>query len=102
MIDISSVGTDIGILDTQTGRAANILSVQAGSLQYAPTVGIDLKFFLSEEFAFPNESFRSYVIQVLASHSINVASMPEIVENLFKTYVVNLSPASNDKSLVAR
>jgi hypothetical protein len=102
MIDISSVSTDIGLLDTQTAKASNVLSVQLGSLQYAPTIGIDLAFFLSEDFAFQNESFKAYLIQVLAGHSINVASIPEVIDNLSKTYVVNLSPASNDKSMVAR
>jgi hypothetical protein len=102
MIDITSIGTDIGLLDTQVPRAGNILSIQVGSLQYAQDLGIDLKYFLSEDFEFQNESFRSYLIQTLANRSINVASMPELVENLFTKYTVNLSPSANDKSLVAR
>lgn len=104
MIDIaySAPGLDLGTFDTQTFRAKNILSVQVGSLVYAPDLGIDLKYFLSEEFRFQNESFKSYLIQVLASHSINVASIDDTFQNLFQKYVFNLTPAENEKTLVAR
>ena len=49
MIDIvSSIdGQDIGTFNTQTTRAANILSVQLGTLEYAQDLGIDLKYFFS-------------------------------------------------------
>jgi hypothetical protein len=50
MMDIVSVSSDIGLYDTQTTKAANILSVQLGELEFAPTLGIDLKYFLSDSF----------------------------------------------------
>ncbi len=103
MIDIIVNTTgDIAALDTQTLRAKNILSTQLGDLVYATTLGIDLKYFLSDEFKFQNSSFKSYLIQVLASYSINVASLEDQVENLFSKYVFNLTPPESDKSLVAR
>lgn len=103
MIDIIANETgDIAAIDTQTARAKNILSTQIGDLVYAPTLGIDLKYFLSDEFKFQNASFKSYLIQVLASYSINVASLDDQVENLFSKYVINLTPPESEKTLVAR
>ena len=102
MIDITSIGTDLGLYDTQTERAKNILSVQVGSLEYAQDLGIDLKYFLSEDFRFQNESFKAYLIQTLANYSINVASLRESVEDLYNQYTFNLVPAETNSGLVAR
>ena len=102
MIDIVSVGSDIGVYDTQTERAKNILSVQVGSLEYAPDIGIDLKYFLSEDFKFQNESFKSYLIQVLANNAINTSSVVEVIEDLHSKYTFNLTPSETNGSLVAR
>jgi hypothetical protein len=104
VIDIaySQPGLDLGTHDTQTFRAKNILSIQLGELVYEPELGIDLKFFLSEEFRFENASFKSYLIQVLAARSINVASIDNSAFNLFEKYTFNLTPAENQSALVAR
>lgn len=102
MIDISTVTDDIGLVDALTPRAANILSVQLGTLEYEPTFGIDLAYFLSEDFQFQNSSFKSYLIQRLADYSINVTSVNDNVGKLLEQYVFNLSPAETTKSLVSR
>ena len=104
MIDIVSTttGLDLGVADSQAPKASNIFSVQVGSLLYAPDLGIDLKYFLSEEFRFQNESFKAYLIEVLANNSINVASLIDTVENLSSRYTFNLTPAESEDSLVAR
>ena len=104
MIDIVSFdqGVDMGVYDTQTSRAANILSVQLGSLEYEPDLGIDLAYFLSEDFKFENESFKSYLVEVLANRNINVSSIMEQVERLFSVYEFNLAPEETSTGLVAR
>lgn len=102
MIDIVSIGADIGVYNTQTSRAANILSVQLGALEYAQDLGIDLKYFLSEDFRFQNESFKSYLVQVLANNGINVSSVVEVVEALFSNYTFNLTPPETSGGLIAR
>ena len=104
MKDIVSLnqGEDMGLFDTQTSKAANILSVQFGGLEYAPDLGIDLRFFLSDSFQFQNESFRSYLIQVLANRGINVASVTETIENLFTRLNFNLSQDQAGSGLIAR
>ncbi len=103
MIDI--IGFDekgMQVYDTQTERAANILSVQIGALEYAPDLGIDLRYFLSENIKFQNDSFKAYLIQVLATQGINVASMVETLESLASNYTINLSRQENSTGMVAR
>ena len=102
MTDIVSVGSDIGFFDTQTVKAANIFSVQLGNLEYAPDLGIDLRYFLSEDFRFQNESFKSYLIQVLANNAINVASLGELIENLLTRLTFNIVSEETNGGLVAR
>jgi hypothetical protein len=102
MMDIVSQDADIGLYDTQTERAKNLLSVQLGALEYAPEIGIDLEYFLGEDVKFQNESFQSYLIQNLANQGINVASLITNEENLFQQYTFNLSPAETDTGLIAR
>lgn len=104
MIDIivGMPGEDLGVYDTQVEKAKNILSVQLGALEYIPDFGIDLKFFLDEEFKFQNESFKSYLIVTLANNLINVASLIEIVEPLISDYIFTLTPPETSTGLIAR
>lgn len=104
MIDIITVedGLDLGVYDTQTQKAKNILSTQLRSLEYAKDFGIDLEFFLIETFRFENESFKAYCIQVLANFGINVSTVVETIENLFSEYFFNLTPEETSTGLIAR
>jgi hypothetical protein len=103
MIDIISADANgLGTYDTQTPRAANILSVQLGSLEYAEELGIDLEFFLSEQFKFENEAFKSYLIEVLANRGINVSSVTELLESLFNQLTINIQPDEQSGGLLAR
>ena len=97
MIDIVRLadGEDIGLYDTEVERAKNVLSIQIDSLEYIPDFGIDLKYFLSEDFEFQNESFKSYCIQRLASYSINVTSVVEEINSLFNSLVFNIGTQNN-------
>ena len=103
MIDITS-GTEngLGVYDTNNFRAKNLLNVQLGSLEYAPQLGIDLNYFLSEEFEFQNESFRSYLVQVLATNGINVTSVNSEIANLVNNLTFNLEPTEQSGGLIAR
>lgn len=103
MIDIIEANEDgLGIFDTETSRAANILSVQFGSLEYEQSLGIDLRFFLSEDFQFQNESFQSYLIEVLANRGINVSSILETVDSLYNSLVISITPQQTTTGLIAR
>ncbi len=93
---------DLGLLDTEVERAGNILSTQIGSLEYAPDLGVDLRFFLSPDFKFQNESFKAYLMNVLANNSINVASLVETIETFHRKYTFNLTNQSAQSGLIAR
>lgn len=101
MIDI--VGFDekgMQVYDTQTEMAANIIGVQLGSLEYAPDIGIDLEYFLTEAIAFQNTSFVGYLVQILASHGINVASIQTVINALDTDLNINLGRQENTTALV--
>lgn len=104
MIDIVSAtnGQDLAIFKTQAPKAANVLSVQITSLEYAQELGIDLKYFLEGEFAIQDDSFNSYLIQVLAANGINVNAISEVVESLWKSININLSPEDTTTGFIAR
>jgi hypothetical protein len=103
MIDINdTVDGDLGTSNTQVFRAKNILSIQIGSLTYAPDLGIDLDYFLNEEFSFQNISFQSYLVQRLSTYSINISSIVETVNALFEEWDLNLSPVENSTSMLVR
>lgn len=104
MIDIISAenGQDLGLFNTQNPKAANVLSIQLGSLEYAPDFGIDLKYFLSEDFRFQNESFKAYMVEVLANNNINVTSILDEVYSLYNKYTFNIGADEASGSLIAR
>lgn len=103
MIDIVEfTPSGLVMVDTQTQRAANILNVQLGSLEYAPELGIDLRYFLTENIKFQNEGFKAYLIQTLASRGINVSSMIEVLNALSVDYNFTLSKEESSTGLVAR
>lgn len=102
MIDIVTAndGQDLGIYDTQTMRAGNILSVQLGSLEYAQDFGIDLEYFLSEDVSFQNESFKSYLIEVLSNAGINVVSVDEVIQTFYTNLNINIGAEETSTALV--
>lgn len=105
MIDIISAhsGLDLGIFDTDVERAKNILSIQIDSLEFIPEFGIDLKYFLSPDFEFQNASFKSYLVQRLATYGVNVTSVLEEVEALSTQLIFNIGSQNNiNGGLVAR
>jgi len=102
MIDIIGVDGDIQIYDTQNYKAKNILNIQLGSLEYAQDLGIDLKYFLDDELRFQNESFKAYLIEVLANNGINLSSLVESIEALYTQYTFNIVPAEYGTGLMAR
>lgn len=103
MIDIISADENgLGVFNTQTSKAANILSVQLGSLEYAPDLGIDLRYFLAEDFKVQNDSFKAYLVEVLANRGINVVSVMDLVQSLSNQYTFNLAPEETSTGLIAR
>lgn len=79
--------SDLRIVDTIVPKAANVLQVQLGDLEYAPDFGVDLDFFLSPDLTFQNASFKAYLIQRLSESHVNVN---QVVETL-STFVEKLT-----------
>ncbi len=103
MFDIIEVKdeSDLVILSSPVRKAGNVLSVQLGSLEYAPEFGVDLKYFLDTDLKFQNESFRSYLVQRLTEHQITVADVETIIQVLderFNFYVGD--PGDNTEGLI--
>ncbi len=96
MLDIVGItdGEDLTVLDSVVGKASNVLSVQLGSLEYAPTFGVDLRFFLESEFQFQNESFKAYLVQRLTESQINVAKVTDVLEALFERLTFSVGDLS--------
>jgi hypothetical protein len=98
MLDIVSIpedGRDLGFADTAVTKAANVVSTQLGSLEYAPDFGVDLKFFLQDKIQFQNASFRSYIVERLSQAEINVAQVTETVEAFVSKFTYSVGDAGD-------
>lgn len=100
MMDIVEIEDDIKLYDTDVMRAKNVLETQLGSLSYAENLGIDLRYFLSEEFQFQNESFKAYLVQRLSESNIDVFGINETVNALYEKYAFGISENQNTTQLV--
>lgn len=88
MLDIveSLQGFDLGMADTVVMKAGNVLSIQLGSLEYAPGFGVDQRFFLQDSLQFQNESFKSYLVEMLIQNQINTSEITETLETFVSKY----------------
>ena len=104
MIDIvfDETNTNLKVFDTQVYRAANILSVQIDSLEYAKDLGIDLKYFLSPDFNFQNASFQAYLVQVLTAWGVNVTTVIETISQFITQFTFNVTQKKESTSLISR
>lgn len=87
-------GKDLEIGNTAVPKAANVLSTQLGSLEYAPEFGADIAYFLDNPIEFQTPSFTSYLIQRLAVSMINVTEVMEIVQKFVNQ--LNIKVRSNE------
>ncbi len=94
-------GADMQIAQNEAPRAANILSTQIDTLEYAPNMGIDLKYFLESEFRIQNASFKAYLVQRLLEQRINVVNVVDVIESLFTTYTFGIGSSASDGSLIS-
>ena len=98
MLDIIEIkdGQDLNVIDSVVAKAANVLSIQLGSLEYAPEFGVDFKYFLDSSFQFQNESFKSYLVQRLVENQINVAQVVGTVNTFFQKYTYYVDALNTD------
>lgn len=98
--DIVEVTGELQVTVSEAPRAGNILSTQIGTLEYAPDFGIDLKYFLESEFRIQNESFKSYLVQRLLEHRVNVVNVIETVQTLFTNYTFQIGSSEENEGLI--
>lgn len=98
MIDIITIedGKDLVLLNTDVPRAASVLGVQQGDLEYAQDFGVDLRFFFDPTYQFQNESFKAYLVQRLLQHQINVAQVLDTVQTFFTKYTFSIGSAEDN------
>ncbi len=95
-------GADLQVAQSEAPRAANILSTQVGELEYAPNLGIDLRYFLESEFRIQNASFKAYLVQSLLEQRVNVINVVEAIESLYARYTFGVGTSEqNDGSLIS-
>lgn len=93
-------GPDLRIQRTDVSKAGNVLSVQIGSLEYAPNFGIDLKFFLESDFQIQTESFMSYCVGQLLAHQVGVIGALEVIGRLDKKITFEIGDRSAGTELI--
>lgn len=87
--------------DTIVHKAANVMTVQEGSLYYAPNFGIDLKRFFDPDVEIQTETFKAYSIQKLAENGVNVLELGESKE-MFESLLNYVVQIQDSKGLVAQ
>ncbi len=97
---VSFEGSDLGVQQSEAPRAGNILSIQIGELEYAPDLGIDLRYFLESEFRIQNESFKAYLVQRLLEQGINGVGVLETIEAVFNQFTFNIGNSTSDGGFV--
>jgi hypothetical protein len=104
MKDITGVSQgsdgDLRVVDTIVPKAANVLQVQLGTLEYAPDFGVDLVFFLDPDLTFQNESFKAYLIQRLSESHVNVNQVIEALTTFVETLVFEVGSPENSGGLI--
>lgn len=99
--DITSLtGSDLKVEQSEAPRAANILSTQLGTLEYAPAMGVDIKYFLESEFRIQNESFNAYLVQRLLEQQVNVIEVVDLIAALSSTYTFQIGSSENTGGLI--
>lgn len=98
MLDIVSVptGEDLELFVTEVSKAGNVLSVQLQSLEYAPEFGVDLRYFLTSDFRFPNDALKAHFIQRLTESQITVTNVLETLNSLFEKLTFSVGDTDGD------
>ncbi len=94
------VDGDLRVIDALTPKAANCLQVQLGELEYAPTFGVDLEFFLDPDLKFQNESFKAYLVQRLAEMNVNVNQVLEALERFVLSYTFEVGEPESSGGMI--
>lgn len=104
MLDIIKIenGSDLQLQDSIVPKAANVLSVQLGDLEYAIDFGVDLRYFLESPIQFQDASFKGYLVERLTQSQVVVSDVLTTVETFLTRYKFMVGDANkNSKGLIA-
>jgi hypothetical protein len=96
IIEVPSDGRDLRVQNSVVPKAANVLSVQLGSLEYAQDFGVDLRYFLQSNLKFQNESFKAYLVTRLTQHQINVVEVLKTLQTFYEQFTFSVTDADNN------
>lgn len=91
MIDLKYKDNILTTSDTLVYKARNILSIQIGSLAYAPDFGIDYDLFFGKDYNIQTETFKAYAISRLAENGINPLDVKTIEQALDSIINIQIS-----------
>jgi hypothetical protein len=86
IVEIPTDGRDLKLVDSDIMKAGNVVTVQLGSLEYAPDFGSDLRYFLETNFEIQSESFKAYLIERLTQSQVNVTQVISVIDTLFEKH----------------
>jgi hypothetical protein len=103
MLDIVKIedGEDLGLANSIAPKAANLISTQIGSLEYAQNFGVDLKFFIESPIEFQNDAFKAYLVERLTQSQINVAEVAEVLESLYSRFTFKVGEIAKSEGFIA-
>ncbi len=89
-------GNDLPTQNSIAPKAGNVVNIQLGSLDFAPDFGVDLEYFITEDFQFQAASFQAYLVQRLAQHKVNVSKVIGLLSGFIEnnTFTVGEQPDS--------
>jgi len=98
MLDVVELkdGEDVVFIDTVVKKAGNIIRTQIGSLEYAPNLGVDLKFFLQSSLQFQNLSFKAHLVERLAQQQVNVTQVIDVIEKFTENYTFKVGDSDEE------
>lgn len=101
MLDIVDVkdGQDLVLVDSDVMRAANVLQVQIGDLEYAPWWGVDTKQFITSHVRFQTSVVLAHYLERLAQSQINVSDSLAVAHSLYHEYVLSIGSPPGQEGL---
>lgn len=87
-------GNDLPTQNSIAPKAGNVVNIQLGSLDFAPDFGVDLEYFITDDFQFQAASFQAYLVQRLTQHKVNVSKVINVITGFMQnnTFTVGESP----------
>ena len=84
----------------QLPRAENLITVQTGDIDYAPTWGVDLAYFLNPDYKIQAESFEAYLLQRIGFWGMNVLELIAKQGKFVRNMLFNFAEQSNNNSML--